>query len=324
MKPIAASPVAANAQPLRSVRVRTSGEDQHDPVSTAGIAVGRIAAVVVVVGDDDGPGADAGAEDAAGTASRRAVAAARPRRSPMRAQGQVGRAVSGEHRHHREPGGHRVGAEQVEDVAGEHVRGVERHALRRGWRARPPRGTRRRRCRSCSPTARSPASAALVVLLAPLERDHADDQQHEDQQQRDVEAREQRRVPGREGGEGRAGGDHQPHLVAVPDRADRLEHEAALALVAGEHRQQHADAEVEPLEQEVAAPEERDQRRTRLLKAHVMHLPARLGRRRRRPAALAGRAGPAGVVAHQDEVDDAERGVQQQRTRSGWSRPWRC
>ena len=61
----------------------------------------------------------------------------------------------------------------------------------------------------------------LLVLLAPLERDHADDQQHEHQQQGEVEAREHRRVPRGERGERRAAGDHEPDLVAVPHRADR-------------------------------------------------------------------------------------------------------
>ena len=59
----------------------------------------------------------------------------------------------------------------------------------------------------------------IVVLVAVLERHDPHDQRDQDQRQRQVEAAEQRRVPLREGGEGGAAGDQQPHLVAVPHRA---------------------------------------------------------------------------------------------------------
>ena len=55
----------------------------------------------------------------------------------------------------------------------------------------------------------------------------------QDQEQREVEAREQRRVPAGEGGERRAAGDEQPHLVAVPHRADRVDQHRALVGVVG-------------------------------------------------------------------------------------------
>ena len=108
----------------------------------------------------------------------------------------------------------------------------------------------------------------LCALRPPFERDHADDQEEQRGQQRDVEAGEHRRVPGRERGERRAAGGDEPHLVAVPHGADRLEHRAALLLVAREEREQHADAEVESLEQEVARPEDDDEHEPEVLEIH--------------------------------------------------------
>ena len=99
----------------------------------------------------------------------------------------------------------------------------------------------------------------VVALGAVLEGEPADDQADQDQQQRQVEAAEEGGVPLREGGEGRAAGDQHPHLVAVPDRADGVDHDPPLGVVAGEHGQEHADAEVEALQAEVADPEDGDQ-----------------------------------------------------------------
>ena len=112
------------------------------------------------------------------------------------------------------------------------------------------------------------APPGALALLAPLERDDADDQEEQEQQEREVEAGEHRRVPGRERRERRSGGDDEPDLVPVPDGTDRLEHRAALGFVSREERQQHADAEVEALEQEVAAPEDDDQDEPEDLEIH--------------------------------------------------------
>ncbi len=103
------------------------------------------------------------------------------------------------------------------------------------------------------------APARRVVLAPELERDAADDQRGEDQEQRQVEAGEQARVPAGEGRERRAAGRQQPHLVAVPDRADRVDDHALVGLVAAERADQHPDAEVEALEHEVADPQHADQ-----------------------------------------------------------------
>jgi hypothetical protein len=89
-----------------------------------------------------------------------------------------------------------------------------------------------------------------------ITRSHVRRQQHD--QQRQVGGREKARVPGREGGEHGSAGDDEPDLVAVPDRPDGVDHDAALGVVAREDGQQHADAEVEAFEEEVAEPEEGD------------------------------------------------------------------
>ena len=109
----------------------------------------------------------------------------------------------------------------------------------------------------------------LSALLAPLEREHAHDQEREDEEEGEVEAREHRRVPDREGGERRPARDHEPDLVAVPERPDRLEHRAAVRLAPAEDGQQHADAEVEALEHEVAGPEEGEQAEPEDLERHL-------------------------------------------------------
>ncbi len=99
-----------------------------------------------------------------------------------------------------------------------------------------------------------------VALGAVLERHAAHDQRQQDQQQRQVEPAEQGRVPLGERREGRAAGHEEPDLVAVPDRADGVDHDPALGFVLGQDGQQHADPEVEALEGEVADPEDCDQR----------------------------------------------------------------
>ncbi len=96
-------------------------------------------------------------------------------------------------------------------------------------------------------------------LASVLERHSAHDEREQDEQQRQVEAAEQRRVPLGEGGEGRAAGGEEPDLVAVPHRADGGDQDASLGLVVREDRKQHADTEVEPLENEVADPQHGDQ-----------------------------------------------------------------
>ncbi len=184
-----------------------------------------------------------------------------------RAEREKGRAVEGEEQHHGNPGQERVHVEQVPERAGEVAARVDRHAVEQVRKRDSPDQRRAEAADRVAPEPDRPPARALA-LRAPLEREHADDQEEEEQQQGDVEAREHRRVPGREGRERRAARDHEPDLVAVPDRADRAEHVAALALVPRQERQQHADAEVEALEQEVPAPEDADQHEPEVLQVH--------------------------------------------------------
>ncbi len=91
---------------------------------------------------------------------------------------------------------------------------------------------------------------------------------NEDEQQREVEAREHRRVPGRERGERRTAGDDEPDLVPVPDRSDRPQRRAPLLVLSRDEREQHPDPEVEPLEQEVHGPDDGDEAEPEGLEIH--------------------------------------------------------
>ena len=54
--------------------------------------------------------------------------------------------------------------------------------------------------------------------------------------------------------------DDQPDLVAVPQRADRVDGHAPLRLGPADDPVQHPDAEVEALQDEEAGPQHRDER----------------------------------------------------------------
>ncbi len=66
----------------------------------------------------------------------------------------------------------------------------------------------------------------------------------------------------------RATGHQQPDLVAVPDRSDGVHHDPAVGVVAADEGQQHADAEVEALQHEVAGPERGDQQESDVGECH--------------------------------------------------------
>ena len=173
-------------------------------------------------------------------------------------EGEEGRPVQGEQRQRREAAEQRVRVEQGQQRAGVLVVLVERHAVHdvRERHAPQQRGQRRADDDRDVPVA---PPAVTVDLAAELEGHPAQDQRDEDEQQREVEAGEQARVPLGERGEGRPARDEQPDLVAVPDRADGVDRDAAVVLGAPDQRQQHADAEVEALEDEVAGPQDRDE-----------------------------------------------------------------
>ncbi len=123
-------------------------------------------------------------------------------------------------------------------------------------------------CRQERADARRPVEGATPLRLGTLgpvlEGDAAQDQTDQHEEQRQVQRGEQRRVPAWERGEGGAAGGEQPHLVAVPHRADRVDdHPASLLVVfhglAAEEGDQHGDAVVEALQEEVADPQHRDE-----------------------------------------------------------------
>ena len=83
MRPIAPSPVAANAQPSRSVRVSISARRSTIAVSAAGMVVGRIARSLLSCATSTVHAAAPIPRTMAGTTSRWAVRDARSRKSPV-------------------------------------------------------------------------------------------------------------------------------------------------------------------------------------------------------------------------------------------------
>ena len=108
-----------------------------------------------------------------------------------------------------------------------------------------------------------------MSLAPPLEREDANDEQNEDREEGEVEAREHRRVPDGEGGEGCPAGDDEPDLVSVPDRPDRLEHRPPVFLASAEDGEEHPDAEVEAFGDEVARPEDAERAEPEGFQSHL-------------------------------------------------------
>ena len=185
-----------------------------------------------------------------------------------RAQPEEERPVEGEERECGQPPEQRIRVEKVEQVAGEVALCVDRHAVDH-VRERDAPEERGHGARDGED--RVPAAAPLLLraFVAVLDRDAADDEADEHEEEGEIEAREERRVPAGERRERRAAGDEQPHLVAVPDRADRADERPALADVTADEGQEHADAEVEPLQDEVARPEHDDEEEPERLQVPV-------------------------------------------------------
>ncbi len=74
----------------------------------------------------------------------------------------------------------------------------------------------------------SDAPGPARALRAELDGDGAQDEHQQHQHHRQVEAAEQRRVDDGESGEQGPAREDQPHLVAVPDRADAVEQDVAV------------------------------------------------------------------------------------------------
>jgi len=129
-------------------------------------------------------------------------------------------------------------------------------------------GGRQRECRADSEGHHQRADADREVpeprpalgraLAAVLDRHGPEDQAEQHEHERQVQGGEQRGVPEREGGEGCGARGEQPDLVAVPDRADGVEHHAALGVATAREQHVHADTQVESLEHEVSDPQGAD------------------------------------------------------------------
>ena len=172
-------------------------------------------------------------------------------------QAQERRAVQQADQDQGDAGEQGVGLEQVPERAGVVLGRVDRQSVQQpGQRhADQQRGQHAAHGQQHIPG----AAPAGRVALAPVLKGHpADDQGDQQQHQGEVVGREHRRVPARERGEHGGPGHDQPDLVAVPQRPDRVDGRPAAGLVGADHGVQHADAEVEPLQNEEAGPQDRD------------------------------------------------------------------
>ena len=98
------------------------------------------------------------------------------------------------------------------------------------------------------------------IAPAELEGDAAEDETQQHGDNRRVEGRQDDRISEREGGEEAAAAEHEPGLVAVPHRRDRVHRNVAL-LARRERREQEADAEVEPVHDHIGEDREGDEHR---------------------------------------------------------------
>ena len=172
-------------------------------------------------------------------------------------QAQERRAVQQADRHERDSGEHAVRLQQRPERPGVLVAGVDRQPVQQvaEGHAEQQRGQqaahRQRRIPGAPPARRAP-------LAAVLERHAAHDQRGQQQDEREVEPGEPGRIPAGERGEDRGSGHDQPDLVAVPQRADRVDRGPPARLVGTDRVVQHADPEVEALQDEEPGPQDRD------------------------------------------------------------------
>ena len=87
-------------------------------------------------------------------------------------------------------------------------------------------------------------------LEAQLERDAAKDECHQHDQDREVDRRQNDSERERKGGEQRDAAQHEPSLVAVPDRCHRVHHDVAGCIVRGPP-EQDADTEIKSIHQHI-------------------------------------------------------------------------
>src|SRR6266566_3545892 len=95
-----------------------------------------------------------------------------------------------------------------------------------------------------------PMRLAAYAEPAELECDAAKDQRQQHDDDRQIERRQNDRIRQRESDHQSGAAEHEPGLIAVPERRDGIHHLVALVLAFGE-RKQDADAEVESVEDHV-------------------------------------------------------------------------
>ncbi len=243
------------------------GEDEDDDRG-GGREDGREDVLVVPV--DRHP--DRPDEEGAGDERRRERESARGVSRPLeqvagRLQRQEDRPVEGEEQHRRQPGENGVRAEEIPEAPGVMPVRVDREAVDEVREAHAPDEWGSDAPDRVRPHPGRPPARA-VALLAPLEGDDADDQEDEHEQEREVEAREHRPVPA-----GKAA------KVAAPATTSQTSFPSQTGPIVsnmtrrsrssfGQERQQHADPEVEALEQEIAGPEEGDEAEPEELEVH--------------------------------------------------------
>ena len=148
-----------------------------------------------------------------------------------------------------------IGVQQVEEGAPDVALRVEQHALHdvAEGHAQQQGDAQRRGEEDPVPGA---APARRRPLAAKLDRDGAQDQHQQHQHHRRVEAGEERGVDHGEGGKERAAAQHQPHLVAVPHRADAVQRDAPLIVVLGQERMQDPHAQIEAIHDQIAGDDD--------------------------------------------------------------------
>ena len=144
----------------------------------------------------------------------------------LRLDQQVDPALHREHRDGRRADEHGEWRQQPDQPGRDVALGVERQAVDDVAEGQAQEECEARRGdREDGVPGRSPASAGL--LGPELEGDRPEDHHQQDQDEGQVQAREQRRIRQREDREQDACAEHQPDLVAVPDRADAVEKDRA-------------------------------------------------------------------------------------------------
>ena len=110
--------------------------------------------------------------------------------------------------------------------------------------------------------------APALLLRSELEGDGSQDHDQQDQHERQVQPGEERRIGQREHREQDAAAEHQPDLVAVPDRSDAVEERPSLDVGPCQWQEQDPDAHVEPVEDEIAGDDQDEQEEPDVVEGH--------------------------------------------------------